>query len=661
MKTKDEYRRLVEEAKRHDALYYLEAKPIISDYEYDQLIKSIESIEKEHPDWIVSDSPTQKVSSDIQSGFRQVEHTRPMLSLMNTYSEEELSDFVRRMEKILGETQFAFTTELKIDGIALAIRYEKGKFVQAVTRGDGKKGDDVTENVRTIHNLPHQLQGKDIPDVLELRGEVFMPLAVFHKLNAEKEEAGEDVYANPRNAAAGSLKLLDPKETKERKLATIIYDVVDGDVEKQSDVAPYLKQFGLPVFSKEESRFCQNVQGILEFAREIEQKRRTFAFEIDGIVIKFDDISKREEIGYTGKSPRWAVAYKFAPEQVVTKIEDITVQVGRTGVLTPVAELTPVKLAGSTISRATLHNQDEIDRKDIRIGDMVVIEKGGDVIPKVVSVDLSKRSPHAHKWHMPRVCPSCGSQVVHQEGEVAVRCVNPDCGSMNLRRVVFFAAKDAMDIDHLGEKVIEKLIKYGYVKRISDIYRLTESQLSNIEGFKEKTVRNILDSIEKSKETTLVRFIFALGIKHIGEIAAEAIADTVSDVEHFLHLTEEKLMEIDGVGKIVAQSVMEFLQDPKNVQEIKDLLELGIKPKGRKKIEHAFSGKTFVLTGTLKRYTRIQAAELIKERGGKVSNSVGSGTDYLLVGEEAGSKLAKAKKLGIQILDEAEFSNQISG
>lgn len=656
MKTREEYAKLVEEAKKHDALYYVEAKPLISDYEYDRLIKSIEGIEKDHPEWILSSSPTQNVSSDIQSGFKQVEHVRPMLSLMNTYSEEEVSDFVKRMEKILGKTDFAFMAELKIDGIALSLRYEKGKFVRAVTRGDGKKGDDVTENVRTIITLPHELKGDEIPDVLELRGEVFMPLSVFHQLNREKEEAGDDVYANPRNAAAGSLKLLDPNETRERGLAVIVYDIVDSELKRQSEVGAYLKRFGLPVFLDGQSSLCKNVSEILHFAKEVEEKRALFLFEIDGIVIKFDELAKRDEIGFTGKSPRWAVAYKFAPEQAITKIEDITVQVGRTGVLTPVAELKPVKLAGSTISRATLHNQDEIDRKDIRIGDTVIIEKGGDVIPKVVSVDFTKRLIDSVKWSMPLHCPSCHAKTIHIEGEVAVRCVNPSCGAKNLKKITFFAAKDAMDIDHLGEKVIEKLVNKGFVKTISDIYGLTKEQLEEVEGFKEKSVKNVLESIEKSKETTLARFIFALGIKHIGEIAAEAIADTVLDVDGFLVLTEEKLLAIEGIGKIVSESVMQFLSQKENVEEIHRLIKLGVKPKGRKKIDHPFSGKTFVLTGTLKQFGRSEAAELIKERGGKVSNSVGPGTDYLIVGEEAGSKLEKAKKLGVTILNELQFS-----
>jgi DNA ligase (NAD+) len=442
-------------------------------------------------------------------------------------------------------------------------------------------------------------------------------------------------------------------------LSVIIYDVVDGELEKQSDVAKYLKTFGLPVFSEEQRSLCRDVSEILTFAKGIEEKRRVFLFEIDGIVIKFDDIAKREEIGFTGKSPRLAVAYKFAPEQAITKIEEITVQVGRTGVLTPVAELKPVKLAGSTISRATLHNQDEIDRKDIRIGDTVIIEKGGDVIPKVVTVDLTKRLSNSEKWRIPNHCPSCNSKTEHLEGEVAVRCLNPRCGAKNLKKIIFFAAKDAMDIDHLGEKVIEKLVNKGFVKSIADIYELTEEKLSQIEGFKEKSIKNVLQSIEKSKETTLARFIFALGIKHIGEIAAEAIADTVLDLDGFLQLTEEKLLHINGIGKIVSESVGEFLSNKENIEEIHRLIKLGVKPRGRQKIDHPFSGKTFVLTGTLKQFGRSEAAELIKQRGGKVSNSVGPGTDYLVVGEEAGSKLEKAKKLGVEILEEGDFLTKL--
>ena len=652
MKGKKAYHHLVKEAKRHDRLYYQEATSEISDYEYDRLLKTLQEIEREHPDWILPDSPTQRVSGDIQSGFKTVSHRHPMLSLANTYSEEELAEFVKRIEKQV--KGYAFTVELKVDGLAISVLYERGKLVQAVTRGDGKRGDDVTENVKTIKTLPHTLKGRHIPDLLEVRGEVYLELETFCELNREKEENGEEVYANPRNAAAGSLKLLDPKEAAKRKLSILIYDVQDGAITHQSELVPYLKGLGLPVFSTDQFHVCKNEKEILAFAQRIEKKRDTFPFAIDGIVVKLDDMKQRQELGCTDKSPRWAVAYKFAPEQAETIINGITVQVGRTGVLTPVAELAPVKLAGSTIARATLHNQEEIERKDIRIGDTVIIEKGGDVIPKVVSVDIKKRPKHSRIWHMPKTCPSCGSSVVHLPNEVAVRCMNPSCGARNLKRLIFFASKDAMDIDHLGAKAVEKLASLGLVTVFSDFYRLREEDLARVEGFKEKSISNILRSLEASKKTTLARFIFALGIKHIGSVAAEAIADEVGTVEGFLELTRDDLLAIEGVGEVVADSVMEFLAHP---EEVHALLSVGVVPKGRKKMtSHPFSGKTVVITGTLEAYSRSEAAELIKQRGGKVSGSVGPSTDYLLVGEDAGSKLDRARKLGTPILTEAEFT-----
>ena len=538
MATKSEYQKLVKEALHHDKLYFVEARPAISDYQYDQLIKSIEAIEKAHPDWVLANSPTQHVTGDAKtkSKFAQVAHTKPMLSLSNTYSEEELSHFLKRMHKYLEKDVTDFTVELKIDGVALSIRYEKGHLVQAVTRGDGKKGEDVTENVKTIKSLPHMLKGEGLPEVLELRGEVYMPLATFQRLNKAKEEAGDDVYANPRNAAAGSLKLLDTKEAAERGLDIFLYDMATGpeEIKKQSKIAPYLKSLGLPVVDQDLVAVCHSTSQIIDYAHRIEAQRHNLFFEIDGIVIKLDDLVAREHIGMTGKSPRWAVAFKFAPEQEVTIIEDITVQVGRTGVLTPVAELKPVKLAGSTISRATLHNQDEIDRKDIRIGDEVVIEKGGDVIPKVVSVNFAKRKAKGEKWKMPRHCPSCGADVIHVKGQVALRCANPECKSQNLRKIIFFAAKDGMDIENMGEKVVVKLSEAGFVTSFSDIYRLSEVELSQIEGFKQKSVNNLLSAIESSKETTLDRFIFALGIKFVGKQTAELIANYVGLLKNSL-------------------------------------------------------------------------------------------------------------------------------
>jgi DNA ligase (NAD+) len=661
--TLKEYRNLVEEAKMHDRLYFQEANPIISDYAYDQLIKHIEAVEKLHPEWVAADSPTCGVHTDVKNGFEVVVHKHRMYSLANTYSQEELMDFVKRMEKFLDGAKTEYNVELKMDGVAVAIRYEKGKLVQAVTRGDGKQGDDVTDNVKTIANLPHELKGSDIPSVLDLRGEIYLPLQVFRELNQAKEEAGLEVYANPRNAAAGSLKLLDSKEARERRLSVVIYDMVEGirEIALQSEIAPFLKKLELPVFGPEHTAVCKSVDDVAFFAGKIEKVRDELPFEIDGIVIKLNTLRDRERIGYTGKCPRWAVAYKFAPEQAQTVIEDITVQVGRTGILTPVAELKPVKLAGSTISRATLHNSDEIKRKDIRIGDHVIIEKGGDVIPKVVFVDLHKRLPEAKKWHMPKDCPSCGKAVVHIEGEVAYRCTNLDCVSRNLRRITFFAAKGAMDIENLGEKVVEKLVSAALVATLADIYRLTYEDLSKIEGFKEKSIKNLLDAIEASKKTTLARFIFALGVKHVGQNTAEILAEYGGDIQSVSLLSFDELIEIDGIGPKVAAALVEFFQKKSNVEEIHALLDLGIQPQApkKKKSTHLFSGKTFVLTGTLVEFSRGEAEELIKERGGKVSSSVSSKTDYLLVGEDAGSKLEKATKLNIAIMGETEFKKSL--
>lgn len=656
--TKAEYKKILEEIKEHDRLYFVEHSPILSDFEYDQLVKLAESIEKMHPEWVSTDTPTKSIQSDVKSGFSVVQHSYPMLSLANTYSEEEMEDFVKRMHKLLESDEATFTVELKMDGVAISLRYENGVLVQGVTRGDGKKGDDVTENVMTIANLPHKLVG-NFPAKLELRGEVFLPLDVFHKLNKEKEEEGQEPYANPRNAAAGSLKLLDPEATKKRELSILVYDVLDppAEITQQSQVPPYLKTMGIPVFSPEFTRKCSSVKEIIEFARMIEIKRKDFPFEIDGIVVKLNSLKDRKHIGLTGKSPRWAVAYKFSPEQAETIIEDITVQVGRTGVLTPVAELRPVKLAGSIISRATLHNQDEIERKDIRIGDTVIIEKGGDVIPKVARVDLNKRRKDAEKWKMPTHCPSCGSKVVHIEGEVAVRCLNVDCQSQNIRKLIFFASKGAMDIEHLGAKVVEKLALQGLVQNFSDFYRLSAIDLAQLEGFKEKSITNLLESIEKSKETTLARFIFALGIPHVGANTAELIANQAQNIDGFLHLKKEELLELEGLGPVVTESIVNYLNARAYVKEITHLIELGISPKPplQKKRGHSFEGKIFVLTGTLKNFTRSEAGQMIKERGGKVTGSVSAKTDFVLAGDDPGSKLDQARKLGVTILSEEEF------
>lgn len=664
--TKAEYHRLIEEIRQHDRHYYLEAQPTISDYEYDQLLKKLEVLEKEHPDWITSSSPTQRVGEMLTKGFKQVAHAVPMLSLDNTYSSEELADFIKRVHKLLERTHVEFCTELKMDGVAITAHYEKGLFVRGVTRGDGRKGDDVTHNLKTIRSLPLELTGSHIPESLEVRGEVFMPHKEFQKQNALKEQVGEEPWANPRNAAAGSLKLLDPHEAAKRGLNVVFYGIAEESSHKvisQFACHEFLKKLGLPVFAEAHRDLCKNIDEIMAFADKIEKKRHSLPFDIDGIVIKVDDIRLWDGLGTTGRSPRWAVAYKFAPEQAGTRIRDITVQVGRTGVLTPVAELESVSLAGSTISRATLHNQEEVERKDIRIGDWALIEKGGDVIPKVVSIDPKKR-PHGSKpWKMPKSCPSCGTHVVHTPGEVAVRCPNSrSCPEQVIRRIAYFASKDAMDIGHMGEKVVEQLVNKGLVKTFSDIYTLSEKDLAKLEGFKEKSIANLLESIDKSRHVPFYRLILALGIKYVGEETAELLADEAKEIDKLAKMSEEDLVRIEGIGEKTAEAIVEYFSVPAHLKEIHALLKNGVapqKPKALAHTGHPFFGKVFVLTGTLKDFSRSEASQHIKDRGGKVSDSVTRKTDYLVVGEDPGSKLDKAKELKIHILSESEFKKQL--
>jgi len=664
LSSRADYEKLIEEIRKHDRLYYVEARPVISDHAYDQLMQKLEEIEKKHPDWVTPSSPSQRISPALIHGFKQVSHVTPMLSLANTYSKEEIEDFIKRVHKLLEGREVEFCAELKMDGVAVSVRYEKGVLVRALTRGDGRKGDDITANMRTIRSVPLELSGAHIPDVLEVRGEVFMPLHIFQTLNDEIENP-EEKWANPRNAAAGSLKLLDSHEVAKRKLSAVFYGIAEESshsIKTQAETHPFMEKLGLPVFDKYFRKLCKNLEEIMTFAEKIEKVRHDLSFQIDGIVIKVNEFRHYDLLGITGKSPRYAVAYKFAAEKAETRIHEITVQVGRTGVLTPVAELEPVFLAGSTISRATLHNQEEVERKDIRVGDTVVIEKGGDVIPKVVEVVLKKRPHGTHPWKMPKKCPACGTPVVHVEGEVAVRCPNNACGEQRVRRLTHFVSKNAMDIEHMGVKVVEQLVEKGLITTFSDIYELTAEELAQLEGFKEKSIHNLLTSIEKSKKTTLPRFIFALGVKHVGEESAELLAEHAGDIHTLTKMVEEDFLALDGIGEKTAQEIAAYFRDPAHHKEIEALLKHGVKPEQMKVVadkSHPFFGKTFVLTGTLQEFTRTQAAALIKERGGKVSNTVTKETDYVLVGEEAGSKLDKAKKLGIPLLDEKNFKAKL--
>lgn len=660
MEQRDEYLQLCREIWEHNKRYYIDAAPTITDLEFDKLMKRLETMERNHPEWVTPASPTQRVNESLTEGFPTVRHRTPMLSLANTYSRGELRDFFKRVDKALDGKSVSYTAELKMDGVSVSLLYENAVLTRGATRGDGRAGDDITANVKTIQNLPLQLVGEQLPERLELRGEVFLPVETFERLNAERQRAEEPSWANPRNAAAGTLKLLDPKEVARRGLKVLLFAVAEdsqGMVKGQSDAYALMTALGLPCVP--ETALCENEAEVWAFIEKVEALRSQLPFQIDGVVVKVDSFLEQQRLGYTGKHPRWAVAYKFAAEQALTQLEDITVQVGRSGVLTPVAELTPVPLAGSTISRATLHNQDEIRRKDIRIGDYVWIEKGGDVIPKVAEVDLSQRGKGTRPWTMPSHCPSCGTGVEHVEGEVAVRCPNHSaCPEQQLRRIAYFVRKGAMNIEDMGEKVVKQLMERGFVQRPSDIYTLTEEQLYTLDGFKEKAVQRLMKGIERSKRLPLARFIMALGIPYVGAGTAELLAVETGSLEKLIDCNSDALIAVKGIGIKVATSVTAFFADEHNRVEVKRLLELGVEPQVEAPVQqstHAFQGKTFVLTGTLAKLSRKEAEELIKARGGKVSSSVSKKTDFLLAGANPGSKQEKAISLGVCVLDETQF------
>ena len=667
--SQDEYDVLCKEIWDHNRRYYVEHNPIISDYEFDQLLKHLEKVEKKQPELLKESSPTQRVGETVTTGFPTVKHRIPMLSLANSYSLDELRDFLKRCHKLLERDDVTLSAELKMDGIACSVIYEHGVLTRAVTRGDGKQGDDVTPNVKTIQSLPLEIYGDhlyDAPvaDYLELRGEIFMRAPVFDRLIKERDKEGLPLLANARNAAAGSLKLLDPKEAARRELSIVLYGVAEDSsahVKSQQESHQFMHKLGLPTL--EHVAHCETEEELWAFIDHIEKIRPTLNYAIDGVVVKVNALRDQEVMGKTGKNPRWAIAYKFAAEQAITRIHAITVQVGRTGTLTPVAELDPVLVAGSTISRATLHNEEEVARKDIRVGDLVTIEKGGDVIPKVVSVNVAERPEESSSWTMPDQCPSCESDVVRVEGEVAVRCPNQGgCPEQQLRKIAYFVSKGAMNIEEMGERATAQLIEANYIARPSDIYTLTSEQLLSLEGFKEKAAENLLRGIDQSRTVSLAKFLMALGIKFVGAGTAELVATEGKTLEGVRALTEDQLLAIDGVGEKVANAMVDYFSDENNVREVERLIELGVKPQPvapSRFTDHPFKGKTFVLTGTLSSMTRPEASVLIKERGGKVTGSVSKKTDYLLAGEAAGSKLEKANKLGVQALDEAAFQGML--
>lgn len=663
-KVEKEIEELREIIREHDYKYYVLAEPSISDEEYDTLVKKLEKLEAENPHLITPDSPTQRVGRDLTKEFKPITHKVPMLSLANTYSEEELYDFDRKVKEALPQNQIVeYVVEFKIDGASVSLNYVDGYLRTAATRGDGIVGEEITANVKTIKSVPLKLKNiKSIPydlNDIEVRGEIYMNIADFNKLNEEREKRGEKLFANPRNSTAGTLKLQDPKAVAERPLNIFLYSLISTaeEFESQFKNLEILRKLGFRV--NRQAKLCESIDEVIKECRELEKKRDTLEYEVDGAVIKVNSIKQQNILGSIAKAPRWAVAFKFKAKQAFTRLNKITWQVGRTGTITPVAELEPVLLAGSTISRATLHNFDEIKRKDIREGDKVVIEKGGDVIPKIVSVVMSDRPASSKVPKPPAKCPVCGSQIFKPEEEVAYYCENSECPAQVKGRIEHFASRGAMDIEGLGEALINLFVDLGYLKTYDQIYDLKNkrNELIQIERLGEKSIDNLLAAIEESKKQPFHKVLFAIGIRYVGAGAAKKIADHFGDIDNIIKASEEEIASIYEIGPSISKSIKKFFDDKHNLHVIEQLKKHGLNFKSDKLPVHqtAFSGKTFVLTGTLSNFSREEAEEKISNFGGKPSSSVSKKTDYVLVGENPGSKLTKAQALGVKIITETEF------
>lgn len=639
--------------------YYVLDKPTISDHEYDQLLRELISLENQFPQFITPDSPTQRVGGAVLEGFKKVEHRVPMLSLSNAFNEQDLRDFDRRVRQALGE-DYEYVCELKIDGLAISLRYENGKFVQGATRGDGTVGEDITVNLRTVKSIPLKLKENV---TIEVRGECFMPKKSFVELNRQREAKGEELFANPRNAAAGSLRQLDPKIAASRNLDVFLYSIGENHVshiEKHSEFLDYLDQIGLK--TNKERKVCPTLDDVLKYVEEWESKRPELPYEIDGIVIKVDRFDQQKKLGYTVKSPRWAIAYKFPAEEVETKLIDVELSVGRTGVVTPTAILEPVRVAGTTVQRASLHNEDLIKEKDIRVGDFVIIKKAGDIIPEVVRPLPEKRTGEEQPFAMPEQCPECGSELVRLDEEVALRCINPKCPAQIREGLIHFVSRNAMNIDGLGEKVITQLFDKNLVSNVADLYKLKYDQLIALERMGDKSVNNLLSAIEASKDNSLERLLFGLGIRHVGAKAARILAEHYEHIDRLMAATEEELQSINEIGEKMANSIVTYFQLPEVKELITELKNLGVNVtyKGPKvsrseQIESAVAGKTIVLTGKLERYSRSEAKEKLEQLGAKVTGSVSKNTDVVIAGTDAGSKLKKAQDLGIEVWNEEQL------
>ena len=647
--------------RQHDHRYYVLTQPTISDQEYDRLMCALVDLEKAHPEAIAPDSPSQRVGGQPTKEFQTVTHAVPMLSLSNTYNEDEVRDFDRRVRSVLGQEQFRYVCELKFDGVAVSLLFGGGVFLRGATRGDGIQGDDITQNLKTIRSIPLRvIQKKKGLKEFEVRGEVYMKREDFRRMNADRELAGEKLFINPRNSAAGTLKLQDPKIVSGRPLNFVAYYLrsAEGGLVGHHENLTILREMGFPV--SQHSKVCKNVEAVVEYWQEWERRRDSLPYDIDGVVVKVDSLAQQTRLGMIAKSPRWAIAFKFAARQATTILHEIKLQVGRVGTITPVAELEPVFVGGSTVSRATLHNEDYIKELDIRLGDSVVVEKGGDVIPKVSSVVKEKRPQGTKPFAMPNKCPECGSRISRPEEEANYYCENSECPAQIRARIEHFAHRGAMDIEGLGEAVVDQLVSLGFVHNYADLYELhkRKRELVNLERWGEKSVENLLAAIENSKQRSFSRVLFALGIRHVGASVAQLLVKQFATMDALMDASVDELQTIQGVGPQIADSVRRFLEDKHNSKIVEKLRKAGLRfeEKLQRVVEQSpFLGKTVVLTGTLSTLSRDEAKQKIEELGGRVASSVSSKTDFVVVGANAGSKLDKAKKLGVRTIDEDDF------
>jgi len=662
---KDQAQKRVKELKdllrEANKAYYNDAQPFMSDKEFDEKLKELEALENE---FAIHDpnSPTKRVGGETSSTFETVQHPVPLLSLDNTYNEEELNDFDKRVQKILEHSDYEYLVELKFDGASLRLRYENGELVLGATRGDGQKGDDITKNVRTIRDIPLQLSG-NFPDVVEVRGEAFMEREAFARLNQKREEEGLSTFANPRNSTAGSLKMQDPKAVSQRPIRFFAFDLLFDEEDAsltQDKINELIKEFGLP--ANEFPKVCKSISEVHEVIKEWDELRHTLPYETDGVVIKINQTHLRDQLGSTSKFPRWAIAYKFEAEQATTVINDITLQVGRLGTITPVAELELVLLAGTTVKRASLHNEDEIHRKDIRIGDTVVVEKAGEIIPQVISVVNPDRKDRSKEFEFPETCPACDAKLIKYEGEVAWRCINPECPPQVRIKIEHFAARDALDIEGLGESVVDQLVSEKLISNYGDLYDLTIDQVIPLERMAEKSAQNLINGIASSKNQPFEKVLYALGIRFVGKTVAKDLAEAFKTLENLQSATEEELLAVDSIGPRIAESVIEFFSNEINLKILEKLQSAGLQFEIEEKelASNILDGKKIVLTGTLPTLSRNEAKELIEKNGGKTASSVSKNTDYVLAGESAGSKLTKAQDLGVEILDEEQFLSMIN-